>query len=145
MARVFSAKGRGGKGERCLVICALCRILKTFKLHRDFFASSSFLKLKFHGTFQNCKNSRHLSKVVPRTCSRIFSVCCAKKAVQQQSTQPHSTRAGSIGSTQPHRRLNQLCATAAVATYDARTRMGSHGRIHRHQAVMNREYSHPFQ
>jgi len=49
---VFSAKGRGGKGERCLVICALCRILKTFKLHRDFFASSSFLKLKIHGTFQ---------------------------------------------------------------------------------------------
>ena len=120
---------------------------RLFKLHRDFFASSSFLKLKIHGTFQNCKNSRHLSKVVPRTCGRIFSVCCAKKAVQQQSTQPHSTRAGSIGSTQPHRRLNQLCAAAAVATicmilalvWDLMERfifMDS-------RQVMNREYSHP--
>ena len=124
VARVFSEKGRGGRGK-CFVVCALCRILKIFKLHRDFFAISSFLKLKIHGTFQNCKNSRHLSKVVPRTCSRVFSLCCAKKAVQQKgfdSTTRHTTQSARLNHSD--RRLNRLL----LLLLHTRTRIGFHGR-----------------
>ena len=140
-AGVFRQGARREDGE--IVLCRITIVFQNRPAIFHFFAISTFLELKFHGTFQKAKI--HGTLIVPfpagmnctgRTRRRITPK--NKRFNKKNSTQPHGAH-GSIGSTLLHRRLiNWMLMLLHTRTSHRLSSKRSHG----HQsAVMNREFS----